>query len=112
MIRMSIAALALAASASASLALAATDDELRQQILGAWGEDAECARGALTFNADGTCSIVMPGDDPETGAWTISNGVLTGSGQPTSTVTIDGDSLALGDPDGSARVERFTHCPG
>lgn len=110
MMRISIAAFSLAASAS--LALAATDDELRQQILGAWGQDAQCARGALTFNADGTYSIVMPGDDPETGTWTISNGVLTGSGQPASTVTIDGDSLALGDPDGSARVERFTRCPG
>lgn len=104
-------AAALALGASMSIALAATDDELRQQILGSWGQDADCARGALTFNDDGTYSVVMTGDEAETGTWTISDGILTGSDQPTSKVTIDGDSLALGDPDGGTRVERFNRCP-
>ena len=110
MIRTTVATLAFAASAS--LALAATDEELKRQILGSWGQHAECADGALTFNADGTFTIVMGDDDPETGTWSIADGVLTGSDQPTSTVTIDGDRLSLGDPEGGSRVETFNRCPG
>lgn len=104
-------ATALVLGASVSFALAASDDELRQQILGSWGQDAACAQGALTFNADGTYSVVMTGDDPETGTWAISGGILTGSDQPSAKVAIDGDSLALSDPDGGTRVERFNRCP-
>jgi hypothetical protein len=99
-------------SASASLAFAATDDELRQQIVGPWGQDAECAAGALTFNADGTFAITRADDDPEAGTWQIAEGILTGSDQPTSTVAIEGDQLMLGDPEGGGRVETFTRCPG
>jgi len=114
MFRTTVTALALAASAS--LALAATDDELKQQIVGSWGQDAECAEGALTFAADGTFSLVRPGDDDETGTWEITDGVLTGTSsdggeQPASSVTIDGDTLSLGAPDGGSRVEKFNRCP-
>lgn len=109
MIRIIIAAAALASSAS--LALAATDDELREQILGPWGQDAACADGALTFAADGTYALVRPGDDTESGTWAIADGILTGEGQPASKVTIEGDSLSLGDPKGNGRVETFNRCP-
>jgi hypothetical protein len=52
---------ALALAVSASLASAATDDELRQQIVGAWGQDATCSTGALGFAADGTFTFSQPG---------------------------------------------------
>ena len=114
MIRTAVTALAL--TVSASIALAATDDELKQQLVGSWGQDPMCAEGALTFNADGTFGFVRPGDDTETGVWQIADGILTGTStdggdQPASSVTIDGDSLALGAPDGSGRIEKFNRCP-
>jgi Lipocalin-like domain len=114
MIRMTVTALALAASAS--LALAATDDELKQQIVGSWGQDVQCAQGALTFSADGTFNLVRPGDDTESGTWEITDGILTGTSsdggaQPASSVTIEEDTLALGAPDGDGRVETFNRCP-
>lgn len=102
---------ALAVATAPTLALAATDDELRQQIVGSWGQDPVCARGALSFAADGTYTIVLTDDDPETGTWSITDGVLTGTGQPTATVTIVGDRLSLGDPDGGTRVETLNRCP-
>ncbi len=109
MIRTVVATLALAASAS--LALAATDEELRQQILGSWGQDADCADGALTFGADGTYTIVRTDDDPESGTWSIAGGVITATDQRDSTVTIEGDKLMLGDPAGGPRNETFNRCP-
>ncbi len=109
MLRMTVAAFALAASAA--MALAATDDELKQQIVGPWGPDETCAEGALTFNADGTYAIVRPDDDPETGTWSISDGVITASDQPVSTVTIEGNKLVMGDPKGGPRKETFIRCP-
>ena len=109
MMRTTLAALAFAATTT--FALAATDEELRERIVGPWGQDAACARGALTFDADGTFAIVRPDDDPETGTWEIAGGVLTGTGQPASTVTIEGTTLSLGDPEGGGRLETFTRCP-
>ena len=64
-----------------TLALAATDDELRQQIVGAWGENAACA-DSLVFNADGSFTMVRAGDDPAgrgVGTWSIAGGVLSGA---------------------------------
>ena len=52
-----------------------------------------------------------PGDDTESGTWAITDGILTGEGQPASKVTIEGDSLSLGDPEGNGRVETFNRCP-
>lgn len=102
---------ALGFVASSSLAIAATDDELKERIVGAWGQDPVCADGSLTFAADGTFTIVMGDDEPENGTWSIADGVLTGTGQPASSVTIDGDTLSLGDPEGGGRVETFNRCP-
>jgi hypothetical protein len=102
---------ALGLVAFSSLALAATDDELKARIVGAWGQDPVCAEGSLTFAADGTFTIEMTGDDPEKGTWSIADGVLTGTDQPTSSVAIDGDTLSLGDPEGGGRVETFNRCP-
>jgi len=109
MMRTALAALALAAATT--FALAATDEELRERIVGPWGKDAGCAQGALTFNADGTFALVRPGNDPATGTWQIAEGVLTGTGQPASTVAIEGATLSLGDPEGGGGLETFTRCP-
>jgi len=97
-------------------ALAATDAELKQQIIGAWGQDPNCAAGALTFVDDGTFTIERTGADSQAGRWDIVGGILTGTAsdggkQPDATVRIDGDSLYLGAPEGS-RVETLNRCPG
>jgi hypothetical protein len=102
---------ALALAALPTVALAATDDELRQQIVGTWGPAEGCADGALTFNADGTYAIIRTDDDPESGTWSISEGVITASDQRPSTVTIEGNKLMFGDPEGGPRNETFTRCP-
>ena len=109
MLKMPLAALALAASTT--LVLAATDDELREELVGPWGQDAECAEGSLTFKANGTFAVVRPDDDPENGYWSLMDGVLTATDMPTSTVTIAGNTLSLGDPKGGSRLEQFTRCP-
>lgn len=109
MLRMSVFASALAASAA--FAFAATDDELNQQILGSWGEEETCAGGTLTFNPDGTYTIVLADDDPESGTWSITDGVITATDQPVSTVTIEGETLTMGDPKGGPRKETFVRCP-
>jgi hypothetical protein len=101
MIRIAIAATVLAAAPLA--ALAATDQELKQQIVGGWGQDADCADGSLTFNDDGTFALAQPGRN-ETGTWDIAGGTLTGStsdgsSRPDAAVTIAGDTLALGTGD-------------
>ncbi len=86
--------LALAAAliaSTASLAAAATDDELRQQIVGAWGADDGCAKASLVFNADGTFAMVEADRDPAAqrgGTWTITDGVLNGH-------TTEGDMPAV-----------------
>lgn len=70
---------ALALGASVAFAHAATDDALRQQIVGAWGQDPTCSTGALSFSADGTFTFSQPGKDAQPGTWTIAEGILTGS---------------------------------
>ena len=72
---------ALLLAAASSTAFAATDDELRAQIVGAWGADAACAEASLVFNADGTFSINEGGTDVagRPGTWSIANGILSGA---------------------------------
>lgn len=96
-------------AASASLALAATDEELRALIVGAWGQDATCASGTLTFSADGTFALAR-GEDSDTGTWAISGGVLSGatsegSSRPDVNRTIEGDTLVFGEME-----ETLTRC--
>jgi hypothetical protein len=88
-------------------ALAATDDELRQQIVGKWGETAECTDSTLTFNADGTF-----GDGDRTGTYAIASGKLTGKAgdqaMPDVMVSFDADKLMLKNDSGD--TDTLTKC--
>ncbi|MCB1500879.1 MAG: hypothetical protein KDK07_13990 [Bauldia sp.] len=113
MLRFALTALSLAGLAG--IALAATDAELKQQIIGVWGQDANCAAGALTFIADGTFKIDRTGAESRTGTWDIVDGILSGADsdggkQPDVKVRIDGDTLYVGAPDGSGE-ESMSRCP-
>jgi hypothetical protein len=105
------AAAILALASSASLALAATDEELRQQIAGSWGQDPTCSTGRLTFNTDGTFTLGRP-DRNETGTWQIAGGMLTGvvsdgSSRPEVTISFGDGTLAMTSGD---RTETLSRC--
>lgn len=112
--RIALAALALAASTT--FALAATDDELRQQILGQWGADAACAEGQVTFNADGSLAVSQPRGYEATGTWSIDAGVFRSvigdRAQPDAALVIaDGlMTLTAVDPD-QPKTQDFHRCP-
>jgi hypothetical protein len=114
MIRTAVAALAL--FASVSFALAATDDELKQQIVGAWGLDETCSTGSLTFREDGTFTFVQPGSEPSGGTWSIAGGVLSGTRegggkQPDATIGFADGKMTMTETEGSQRAAVFLRCP-
>ena len=83
-------------------AAAASDDDLRKQIVGAWGETAECTGAVLTFNADGSFSTTDKSQaNPEVhnGTYQISAGKLTGQleqqAMPEVTLRFDGTTMYL-----------------
>ena len=105
----------LLVAASASFAQAATDDELRQQIVGAWGQDETCSTGSLSFAADGTFSFARPGLDLQTGTWSIAGGMLNGaradgSAQPEATVSFAEGRMTISEA-GGAQSATFFPCP-
>ncbi len=112
MIRTALAATFLAASMT--FALAATDDELRDQIAGSWGQDASCSSGSLTFREDGTFGFTRPGAEPISGTWSITDGILKGTrdggdAQPDATVSFADGTMSMteaGDPQRTAVFER------
>lgn len=70
--------------AGSALAHAATDDELRKQIVGRWGETAACEGSVLVFNEDGSFLSDNLDNDPDNdmkGTYAIKDGVLTGSAE-------------------------------
>lgn len=97
-----------------SLAFAATDDELRQQLVGAWGADEACADASLVFNADGTFSITEGGSGSagRGGTWSIANGVLSGAtpdgAMPDVTLRIEPPKLYF--EEGGEVVNELTRC--
>lgn len=105
---------ALLLAAASSLAFAATDDELRQQLVGAWGADEACADASLIFNADGTFSINESGSDAagRSGTWSIANGVLSGAtpdgAMPDVTLRIEPPKLYF--EEGGQVVNELTRC--
>lgn len=115
MIRATVAMLAVAASAT--LAFAATDDELRQEIVGAWGQDAACENGSLSFKDDGTFAFLQPGGASLGGTWTITDGVLSGSrdgggSQPDTTVAFADGKMTMTETAEPNRSAVFERCPG
>lgn len=114
MIRSATALFTLAASVSC--AFAATDDELRQQIIGAWGQDAVCSTGSLTFREDGTFAFAQPGVEPVGGTWSITDGVLKGTRdgggeQPDATVSFTDGKMSMTEEGDSQRTAVFERCP-
>lgn len=102
--------IAIAAALLATLsvpALAATDDELKQAIVGSWGDEETCAQGRLVFNADGTFTS-GPADDPanvQKGTYTIVDGKLNGSADgtamPEMALTIEDGAIYMTEDGGS-----------
>lgn len=100
----------LALAGWASFALAATDEELREQLAGSWGQDLTCSTGRLTFNPDGTFSLARP-DRNETGTWQITGGTLTGttadgSARPEVTISFGDGTLAMTSGDHTETLSR------
>ncbi|HZP21074.1 MAG TPA: lipocalin family protein [Bauldia sp.] len=95
--------------ASSAAAFAATDDELKTQIVGKWGDTSACPNGAaLTFNADGT--FVSGGGtgnaaDDRNGTYQINGGRLSGKSgdttMPEVSIAVDGDKLVFTNDAGS-----------
>jgi hypothetical protein len=91
----------------AAPALAATDDELRQMIIGVWGDDESCSGGQLVFTADGhfvSSSFSNP-EDKQEGTYSIAGGVLSGTAggndMPPVTLTLETGALYMITPDGN-----------
>jgi hypothetical protein len=91
-------------------ALAATDDELRRQLIGNWAETPQCTGNAVTFNDDGTfvsrdAGTEDPADDRR-GTYQVAQGKLTGEADglpmPEVTIRIEGDRLFFDGQGGSS----------
>ena len=93
-----------------SAAMAAGDDELRQKIVGSWGDTAACAHGSLIFNADGSFQSkdAAQADNDFNGTYAIADGKLTGktgdSEMPMMDTRFDGDTLVLTGGDGTPQL--------
>ncbi len=92
----------LGAALTVSLpALAATDDELKQALVGTWGDSEDCKDGILVFKADGTFSSGSATEpaDVQTGTYTLIGGKLNGeaggNAMPEVTVTADNGKLTF-----------------
>lgn len=109
----SLAAILLASTAS--FATAATDDELREQIVGPWGATEACTEASLVFKADGTFAMAEAGiaeADQRGGTWSITGGILSGStpdgAMPDVTVRVEGAKLYF--EEGGQVVNELTRC--
>ena len=92
-------------------AFAATDDELRQQLVGSWAETPECTGQLLTFKGDGTFITGDTADDPaddRKGTYKVADGKLTGEAEgramPEVTLRIEGDKLFFDGEGGSSEA--------
>jgi hypothetical protein len=108
---------ALALLATITSALAATDDDLKTKIVGAWAPSADCSQGSLVFNANGTFASKPPtgaGDELD-GTYSIVNGVLAGVAgsvtMPAVTVSFDAmGGLILTDSTDPTNPDMLMHC--
>jgi hypothetical protein len=100
-------------SLTAMAAAAPSDDEIRQKIVGSWGQAATCGEGHLTFNADGSFESAGPTTGGKlSGTYSIDGGRLSGQNgdndMPVMLVDFDGDTLLL--DNGSGDPERLSRC--
>jgi hypothetical protein len=109
-------ALLAAAAAASPAALAATDDDLKRQIVGEWGDTAECKNGTLAFTAEGTFTLKGTGpDEVLMGTFTVVDGKLNGETpvfvMPEAAVSFTGETMILDEGNGSKAS--LVHCtPG
>ena len=99
-------ALALLIAAPA-LAHAATDADLKKQLVGRWGETAACTDSVLIFKEDGTFSSDNGDDDPDNdmnGTYEIKDGMMTGKAEdrdmPAVSLRFEGTDKVLLEADG------------
>jgi hypothetical protein len=89
------------AAGLAAPALAATDDELKQALIGTWGDSGDCKDGILVFNSDGTFTSGSADDpaDVQKGTYTLIGGKLNGKADgdpmPEVTVTVEDGKLTF-----------------
>jgi uncharacterized protein (TIGR03066 family) len=90
-----------------AVAHAATDADLKKQLLGRWGETAACTESVLTFKDDGSFTMQSGSEDPDSdmaGTYEIKNGVLTGRAEdrdmPAVTLRFEGTDKVYLEADG------------
>lgn len=99
-----------ASETPATTEAAAADDGAitREQLIGRWGDNGDCTK-LITFNADGTFQSYSN----MTGQWTLEGDALTLSGEGGEfllrVASGGGDTLMIGQPDGSFGVSQ--RCP-
>lgn len=101
-----------------ALAHAATDDELKKQLVGRWGETAACTDSVLDFKEDGSFTMQSGGDDPDSdmsGTYEIKNGVLSGKAEdrdmPAVTLRFEGTDKVYLESEGKT-TDTLVRCSG
>ncbi len=94
-----------------AVAHAATDDEIRQKLIGSWGDTSACAKGALVFNADGTFAAKeADGSSRFEGTFEIKDGKLNGlvdkDAMPEMGIAFEEDTLVMSGPDAPDKLVR------
>jgi hypothetical protein len=108
--------LAIIATAVSTPALASTDDELKQALIGTWGDSEGCKDGILVFNSDGTFTSGSADDpaDVQKGTYTLIGGKLNGeagdTAMPEVTVTIESGKLTFNGSEPDQKQE-LVPCP-
>lgn len=102
--------------ALAGPAFAATDDELKTALVGAWSDVEGCTGARLVFKADGTFTTKSgPTEEERNGTYAVQDGKLTGKGSdgsemPVVALTYDGTSISF-QGDGGATNKLFPCSP-
>ena len=119
MVRFRLAALVLLATSVIPALAADTDDQLRQKIVGYWGDSDQCQGSVLVFRSDGTVDEIevdrtrTPSVSTiRTGTYQIAAGKLSGkmggTVMPLVDLRFDGDTMVLVDGTDESPV---TRCP-
>lgn len=104
------------ATALSAPALASTDDELKQALIGTWGDSEDCKDGILVFNSDGTFTSGSASEpaDVQKGTYTLIGGKLNGEAggttMPEVTVTVESGKLTFNGSEPDQKQE-LVPCP-